>query len=129
MGGSRTAATMAGRGELPRVLARPGRAGSLWRADLAGGAAAVVVVATLGPVGALTVASCALLVHYALVGMAAVLLPQTARSWPTSVFATGSVLCVLLALLLPMQGLAVTTVTLAVLWVLVTVHVRRGRVR
>ena len=42
-------------------------------------------------------------------------------------FATGSVLCVLLALLLPMQGLAVTTVTLAVLWVLVTVHVRRFR--
>ena len=65
--------------------------------------------------------------HYALVGMAAVLLPQPARSWPTSVFATGSVLCVLLALLLPVQGLAVTTVTLAVLWVLVTVHVRRFR--
>ena len=63
------------RGELPRVLATPGRGGSLWRADLVGGAAAVVVVATLGPVGALTVASCALLVHYALVGMAAVLLP------------------------------------------------------
>ncbi|MGM9051680.1 hypothetical protein ACTFET_03390, partial [Campylobacter jejuni] len=68
--------------------------------------AAVVIVVTLGPVGALTVASCALLVHYALVGMAAVLLPQAAQSWPTSVFATGSVLCVLLALLLPVQGLA-----------------------
>ena len=117
---------MAGRGELPRVLATAGRGGSLWRADLVGGAAAVVIVATLGPVGALTVASCALLVHYALVGMAAVLLPQTARSWPTSVFATGSVLCVLLALLLPVQGLAVTTVTLAVLWVLATLHARRA---
>ena len=46
-GGSRTAATMAGAGELPRVLATPGRGGSLWRADLVGGAAAVVVVATL----------------------------------------------------------------------------------
>ncbi len=54
--------------------------------------------------------------------MAALLLPQTARSWPTSVFATGSVLCVLLALLLPLQGL-VTTVALAVLWVLATLHV------
>jgi basic amino acid/polyamine antiporter, APA family len=126
-GGSRTAATMAGRGELPRVLATPGRGGSLWRADLAGGAAAVVVVATLGPVGALTVASCALLVHYALVGLAAVLLPQTARSWPTSVFATGSVLCVLLALLLPVRGLAVTTVALAVLWVLATLSAHRFR--
>jgi hypothetical protein len=59
--------------------------------------------------------------------MAAVLLPETARSWPTSVFATGSVLCVLLALLLPVRGLAVTAVTLAVLWVLATLHVRRGR--
>jgi hypothetical protein len=59
--------------------------------------------------------------------MAAVLLPATARSWPSSVFATGSVLCVLLALLLPVQGLAVTTVTLAVLWVVATAHAQRGR--
>jgi hypothetical protein len=73
------------------------------------------------------VASCALLVHYALVGMAAVLLPQAARSWPTSVFATGSVLCVLMALLLPVRGLAVTAVTLAVLWVVVTLYTRRFR--
>ena len=115
---------MAGRGELPRVLATPGRGGSLWRADLVGGAAAVVVVVTLGPVGALTVASCALLVHYALVGMAAVLLPRRRGAGRPSVFATGAVLCVLLALLLPVQGLAVTTVTLAVLWVLATLHVR-----
>ncbi len=54
-------------GRARRAAARAGDAGprgSLWRADLAGGAAAVVVVATLGPVGALTVASCSLLVHY-----------------------------------------------------------------
>jgi APA family basic amino acid/polyamine antiporter len=124
-GGSRTAAIMAQRGELPRVLGTPGRRGGLWRADLVGGAAAVVVVVTLGPVGALTVASCALLVHYALVAMAAVLLPASARSWPTSIFATGAVLCVLLALLLPVRGLAVTVVALVVLWVLATVNVRR----
>ena len=42
-------------------------------------------------------------------------------------FATGAVLCVLLALLLPVRGLAVTTVTLAVLWVLATLHARRFR--
>jgi APA family basic amino acid/polyamine antiporter len=126
-GGSRTAATMAGRGELPRALATPGRRGSLWRADLVGGVAAVVVVVALGPVGSLTMASCALLVHYALVGVAAVLLPETARTWPASVFATGAVLCVLLALLLPVRGLAVTVAVLVVLWVAATLNVRRSR--
>jgi hypothetical protein len=57
--------------------------------------------------------------------MAAVLLPASARSWPTSIFATGAVLCVLLALLLPVRGLTVTVVALVVLWVLATVKVRR----
>jgi APA family basic amino acid/polyamine antiporter len=126
-GGSRTAAAMAARGELPHVLAVAGRRGGLWRADVLGGASAVVIVVALGPVGSLTVAACALLVHYALVGVAAVLLPATARSWPASVFASGAVLCVLLALLLPVRGLAVTVVALAVLWAVVTLHVRRFR--
>jgi hypothetical protein len=36
------------------------------------------------------------------------------------------VLCVLLALLLPLRGLAVTLAALAVLWVLATLHVRRA---
>jgi hypothetical protein len=118
---------MAARGELPRVLAVAGRRGGRWRADVIGGAAAVVVVVTLGPIGSLTVAAGALLVHYALVGVAAVLLPATARTWPASVFAGGAVLCVLLALLLPVRGLAVTVVTLAVLWAVVTLYVRRFR--
>jgi APA family basic amino acid/polyamine antiporter len=126
-GGSRTAAAMAARGELPRVLAVAGRRGGLWRADVVGGMAAVVVVVTLGPVGSLTVAACALLVHYALVGVAAVLLPSTAQTWPAPVFAGGAVLCVLLALLLPLRGLVVTVVTLAVLWAVVTLHLRRFR--
>jgi hypothetical protein len=37
------------------------------------------------------------------------------------------VLCVLLALLLPVRGLAVTVVTLAVLWTVVTLYARRFR--
>jgi hypothetical protein len=78
-----------------------------------------------GPVGALVVAACALLVHYALVGFAAVLLPAERRTWPGGVFAVGAVLCVLLALLMPLRGLGVTVVALAVLWVLATLHVGR----
>ena len=42
-------------------------------------------------------------------------------------FASGAVLCVLLALLLPVRGLAVTVATLAVLWTVVTLHARRFR--
>jgi basic amino acid/polyamine antiporter, APA family len=128
-GWSRTAVTMAGRGELPRALGVTGRWGSPWRADLLGGVAAVAVAVLAGPVGALAVAACALLVHYALVGLAAVLLPRERRSWPAGVFAAGAVLCVLLALLLPLRGLAVTVTVLAVLWVLATLHARRVAAR
>jgi hypothetical protein len=39
------------------------------------------------------------------------------------------VLCVLLALLLPLRGLVVTVAALAVLWVLVTLHARRAAAR
>jgi APA family basic amino acid/polyamine antiporter len=128
-GWSSTVVTMAGRGELPRALGGTGRWGSPWRADLLGGVAAVVVAVLAGPVGALAIAACALLVHYALVGLAAVLLPASGRTWPAGVFATGAVLCVLLALLLPLRGLVVTLAALAVLWVLVTLHARRAAAR
>jgi APA family basic amino acid/polyamine antiporter len=124
-GWSRTTVTMARRGELPDVFGRSGARGTSWRADLLGGAVAVLVTVVAGPVGALVVAACALLVHYALVGLAAVLLPAERRTWPGVVFAAGAVLCVLLALLLPLRGLAVTVAALAVLWVLATLHVRR----
>jgi hypothetical protein len=56
-----------------------------------------------------------------------VLLPASQRSWPVSVFACGAVLCVLLALLLPVRGLVVTVAALTVLWVVVTLHARRFR--
>ena len=125
-GWSRTTATMARRGELPRGLGRSGARGTSWRSDLLGGAVAALVAVLAGPVGALVVAGCALLVHYALVGLAAVLLPAELRTWPGGVFAAGSVLCVLLALLMPLRGLAVTVAALVVLWVLATLHVRRA---
>ena len=126
VGWSRMTATLARRGDLPRGLGARGRRGSPWRADLLGGLAAIVVAVLAGPVGALAVAACALLVHYALVGLAAVLLPARRRTWPAGVFAAGAVLCVLLALLLPLRALAATVAVLAVLWVLATLQTRRG---
>jgi basic amino acid/polyamine antiporter, APA family len=78
-----------------------------------------------GPVGALAVAACALLVHYTLVGLAALMLPADRRSWPAWVFAAGAVLCLLLALLLPVRELVATAAVLGVLWGLATLHARR----
>lgn len=126
-GWSRTVVAMARRGELPRALAATGSRGTPWRADLLGGLVAVAVAALAGPVGALVVAAGALLVHYALVGLAAVLLPAAARTWPAAVFGVGAVLCVLLALLLPLRWLAVTVAALGLLWVAATLHTRRAR--
>jgi APA family basic amino acid/polyamine antiporter len=127
-GWSRTAVTMAERGELPRVLVGGPRRRT-WRADVVGGLAAVAVAVLAGPVGALAVASCALLVHYALVGLAALLLPADRRSWPAWVFAMGAVLCVLLALLLPLWGLIATALVLTALWAVTTLHGRRAAPR
>jgi APA family basic amino acid/polyamine antiporter len=124
-GGSRTAAAMADRGELPRALGVLGPGGTPWRADVVGGLAAVVVVVLAGPVGALAVAACALLLHYTLVGLAALMLPADRRSWPVWMFAAGAVLCLLLALLLPVRELIATAAVLGVLWGLVTLHARR----
>jgi basic amino acid/polyamine antiporter, APA family len=126
-GGSRTVVTMAGRGELPRGLGTAGARGTPWRAAVLGAVAAVAVAVLAGPTGSLAIAACALLVHYALVGLAGVLLPAPQRSWPAAVLGTGAVLCVLLAVLLPLRGVVVTAVALAVLWVLTTVHARRER--
>jgi APA family basic amino acid/polyamine antiporter len=128
-GWSRTAVTMAERGELPRVLGVRGSGGTPRLANLVGGIAAIAVAVLAGPVGALAVAACALLVHYALVGVAALLLPAEQRSWPVWVFAAGAVLCVLLALLLPLRGLVATALALAVFWGIATLHARRVRGR
>jgi APA family basic amino acid/polyamine antiporter len=125
VGWGATAAAMAARGELPRWMGA-GPRGRPWRADLAGGVVAAVVVVVAGPVGALALAACALLVHYALVGLAAVLLPPERRSWPVAVPVAGALLCLLLALLLPLRPVAATAVLVAVLWVLATLHARRA---
>ena len=128
-GWSRTVVTMAARGELRRVLgtagSRPsGRGSRPWRADLLGGVAAVAVAVLTGPAGALAIAACALLVHHALVGLAGALLPTGSRTWPGAVLGAGAVLCVLLAVLLPLHAVVVTVAALAVLWVLSTLHLR-----
>ena len=65
VGISRTALAMAQRRDLPR-RARPSVArGTPWRADLVGRGGAVVVAVLVGPVAAIAVSACSVLVYYA----------------------------------------------------------------
>jgi basic amino acid/polyamine antiporter, APA family len=100
-GVGRTTVVMARRRELPACLATPGRAGTPWRADLAGAAVAVLIAVFAGPVAAVALSACCGLVYYALMNLAALRLPATARRWPAWTSVLGMVLCVGLAVLLP----------------------------
>ncbi len=103
VGTSRTALAMARRGELPRSLAAVGGRGTPWRADIAGGAVAVIVAVVAGPAAAIALSACAVLVYYAVVNLAALRLLPAERSRPHWMSWAGLVACLLLAALLPPQ--------------------------
>ncbi|MEJ3658678.1 APC family permease [Actinomycetes bacterium KLBMP 9759] len=116
VGVSRTALAMAGRGDLPAFLAAIGPRGTPWRADLAGGAVAILVATLAGPAAAIALSACSVLVYYAVVNLAALRLPASLRRWPTWTAAAGFVTCVGLALLLPFTQVLVTAAALLVVW-------------
>lgn len=120
----RTMREMAGHGELPRMFAKVGARSTPWPADLAGAVLAVVVAVFAGPVAAITLSACATLVHYALVDVAALRLPRARRRWPVWMSALGVVLCVGLAVLLPLGTVLVTAAALAGGWLLCTLVAR-----
>jgi APA family basic amino acid/polyamine antiporter len=126
VGVSRTALAMARRGELPRGLAVISSRGTPCRADIAGGLIAIGVAALAGPVAAIALSACSVLVYYAVINLAALRLPAEQRSWPRWTSGLGLLLCVGLAALLPMQQVVTTAVALAVGWVLCTVLGRSG---
>lgn len=126
--GAEGAARMARDGDLPRLLARTGSRGTPWVADLAGGLLAVLVTVLAGPVTALAVSACAVLVHYALLHGAALRLPGRSRR-TVAVAAAGGLLCLVLAASLPAAILATTAVALVVGWVLSSVVARHHRAR
>jgi APA family basic amino acid/polyamine antiporter len=119
-----TTLAMARRRELPGWLAAVGRTGRPWPADLAGAAVAVLVAVLAGPVAAVALSACCVLVYYALVNFAALRLPATARRWPAWTSVVGLVLCVGLAVLLPIIEVVVTAGVL-VLGSLVTAALSR----
>jgi APA family basic amino acid/polyamine antiporter len=126
VGTSRMTLAMARRSELPRPLAAVGARGTPWRADLAGGAVAVVLAVLAGPVAAIALSACSVLVYYAVVNVAALRLASAQRLWPHWSSWLGLVLCLGLAALLPVRQVLITVVALAVGWILCTLHASRG---
>lgn len=125
VGISRTGLAMARRGELPRCLESVGPRGTPWRADLLGGVVVTALTVVAGPAAAIALSACSVLVYYAVINLAALRLPTSARSWPAWTAWLGLVMCVGLAVLLPLPQVLITAAALAVGWTACTVLPRR----
>ncbi|MFC4950861.1 APC family permease [Pseudonocardia sp. GCM10023141] len=125
VGLSRTTLAMARRGELPRPLATIGSRGTPWRADVLGGLVAIGVSVLAGPAAAIALSACSLLVYYAVINLAALRLPAAMRRWPAWTAVLGLVMCVGLAVLLPLPQVLITAATLLVAWIVCTLFVHR----
>jgi basic amino acid/polyamine antiporter, APA family len=126
VGVSRTALAMARRRELPSGLAVICSRGTPFWADIAGGLVTIGIAVLAGPIAAIALSACSVLVYYAVINLAALRLPVAERSWPRWTSVLGLLLCLGLAGLLPTPQVAITAVTLAVGWLLCTV-LARGR--
>jgi APA family basic amino acid/polyamine antiporter len=116
VGISRTALAMARGNDLPRALTRISPRGTPWLADLAGGAVAAGIAVLAGPVAAIALSACSVLVYYGVINVAALRLRATERTWPRWTSVLGLVLCVLLAVFLPLAQVLITAAALAVVW-------------
>ncbi|WP_346278983.1 APC family permease [Pseudonocardia sp.] len=125
VGVSRTALAMARRRELPGALARVCSRGTPCWADLAGGVVAIVLAMLAGPVAAIALSACSVLVYYAVINLAALRLPRANRRWPAWTSVLGLLMCVGLAVLLPVQQVVITAAALAVGWVICTAFALR----
>jgi basic amino acid/polyamine antiporter, APA family len=128
VGVSRTALAMARRRELPASLALISSRGTPWRADVAGGLITIGIAALAGPVAAIALSACSVLVYYAVINLAALRLSPGERSWPRWTSVLGLLLCVGFAALLPTRQVLITAVALAVGWTLCTL-LGRGAAR
>ncbi len=126
VGVSRTGLAMARRGDLPRPLAVVSSRGTPWRADLAGGAVAAAIALVAGPVAAIALSACSVLVYYAVINLAALHLAPDERRWPRWTSWLGFVLCLGIAALLPVVQVLITAAVLAAGWAVCTGLVRRA---
>lgn len=112
VGISRTALAMARHHDLPHWLSAVSSRGTPWRADLLGALAAVLTAVLAGPVAAIALSACCVLVYYAVINCAALMLPTGSRRWPGWTAALGLGLCLLLAALLPSAQVLISVVAL-----------------
>jgi APA family basic amino acid/polyamine antiporter len=120
VGVSRTAVAMSRRGDLAAGLGVIGSRGTPYRADAIGGLLAIGVTVLAGPIAAIALSACSVLVYYAVVNLAALRLAAGERRWPRGMAWLGLALCVGLALLLPLPQVLITALALTLGWTAVT---------
>jgi APA family basic amino acid/polyamine antiporter len=125
VGVSRTALAMARCGELPCRLAVINSRGTPGMADVAGGLVTVLIAVLAGPAAAIALSACSVLVYYAVINLAALRLPVAQRSWPRWTSVLGLLMCVGLAVLLPLTQVLIAVAALVVGWTLCTLFRRR----
>jgi APA family basic amino acid/polyamine antiporter len=125
VGVSRTALAMARCGELPCRLAVINSRGTPGMADVAGGLVTVLIAVFAGPAAAIALSACSVLVYYAVINLAALRLPVAQRSWPRWTSVLGLLMCVGLAVLLPLTQVLIAVAALVVGWTLCTLFRRR----
>lgn len=129
VGVSRTTLAMARRGDLPAVLATIGRRETPWRADMAAGAVAAIIAVLAGPVAAIALSACCVLLYYAVTNASALRLPADSRRWPMWTAWLGLASCLVLAASLPWQRVLTTAVVVAAGTALSGWYGSRGRQR
>lgn len=127
VGLSRTTLAMARHRDLPHWLSAVGPRDTPWRADVLGALAAILTAVLAGPVAAIALSACCVLVYYAVINCAALMLPTGSRRWPAWTAVLGLALCLLLAVLLPTAQVLVSTVALVLGTVLSTALAWRAR--
>jgi basic amino acid/polyamine antiporter, APA family len=114
-GVSRTALSMARRGDLPRFLAAVHHTyRTPHHAELVSGVLVIVIVAVADLRGAIGFSSFAVLTYYALTNAASWTLPADQRRWPRWLTVTGLLGCIVLALTLPREAVLGGILLLAV---------------
>jgi len=126
VGLSRMQLAMARRHELPCVLAVVSSRGTPMRADVTAGLVAILIAVLAGPAAAIAVSACSVLVYYAVINLSALRMTARERRWPGWTAGAGLVLCIGLAVLLPVSQVAITAGVLAICWTACTVLPHRS---
>jgi APA family basic amino acid/polyamine antiporter len=95
-------------GDLPLALGRTGRGGTPYLLDLSAGVVAAILAVVLQPAQAIGLAACCVLVHYAFANVGARLVLADRRMGLMRLLCAGMVLCVLLAMSMPVFAIVTT---------------------